>query len=172
MANLYVADDGTIHDRDIGNCQRVISNDNTAHVSNYTTPAVSEGRKFLYWFISLAIAVAIGYIVYNTIGIHVFESTANPSELPDYIINFFCMIAPYVIIAGAVICAIIYGTKCAANNSYNLGTYFLSALSAAGGTVGIGVGMFLLALAITILLYILAIVFVVGIIVAILSGGD
>ena len=171
MANLYVADDGTIHDRDIGNCQRVVANDSAVHVSNYTTPAVSGGRKFLYWLITLALAVAIGLVVYYTAGIYVFEGTSNPSELSDYIFNFFCMIAPYVIIASAVICAIIYGTTCAANSRYNLGTYFLSALSAAGGTVGIGAGMVLLAFIVTILLYILAIVFIIGIIAAIL-GGD
>lgn len=171
MANLYIADDGTIHDRDVGNCQRVVSNNSAVHVSSYITPEVSGGRKFLYWVITLAIAVAIGLLAYYTAGVYVFEGASNPSEVSDYIFNFFCTIAPYVIVAGAVICAIIYGTTCAANCRYNLGAYLLSALSAAGGTVGIGAGMVLLALIVTILLYILAIVFIIGIIVAIL-GGD
>ena len=115
MANLYIAEDGTIHDRDTGNCQCVVPDDGAAHTVEHTLPAV--------------------------------------------------------IIAGALLCAIIYGAKFAARRSYNLGTYFMSALSAAGGTVGVGLAMYCLAMVITVLLYVIAIAFVIAIIAAIV-GGD
>lgn len=171
MANLYVADDGTIHDRDVGHCQRVTSDGVTFQTTNYTTPEVGEGRKVAFWFITMAIAVLIGYVLYSAVGTMVFERVNNPDELLDHIVNFFCVIAPFVIIGGSVTCAILYGTKCAADRGYSLGTYFLSALSAAGGTVGVGGALFLLALIITIALYILLVVIIVAVIVAALGGN-
>ena len=170
MANLYIADDGTIHNRDVGNCQRVVSGGMSPHVSGHTTPAVSGVRKFVFWIITLFLAVVTGYVVYSTIGITLFELTSNPNDMSEYTMEFLSTIAPYVIIAGAVICAIIYGVKCAPNNAYNLGTYFLSVLSAIGGTVGAIGAMYLLALAITLLMYALLIGLVIGIIVGLLGG--
>ena len=40
MANLYIAEDGTIHDRDTGNCQCVVPDDGAAHTVEHTLPAV------------------------------------------------------------------------------------------------------------------------------------
>lgn len=171
MANLYIAEDGTIHDRDTGNCQCVVPDDGAAHTVEHTLPAVSGFRKFAFWIITLIIAGGIGYLIYKAVGIYVFAAVPDPDSLSEHIVNFFCTVAPYVIIAGALLCAIIYGAKFAARRSYNLGTYFMSALSAAGGTVGVGLAMYCLAMVITVLLYVIAIAFVIAIIAAIV-GGD
>lgn len=171
MANLYVADDGTIHDRDIGGCQRVGSQDTPFHTYDYAIHSVGTGRKIAFWFITIAISVLIGYLLYSTIGVKVFERESNPNELVEYIGNFFCIIAPFAIVGGALACAILYGVKCAANHDYNLGTYFLSALSATGGTVGVGLSLFLLTFIVTIAIYILLVVIVIAIIIAVLEGS-
>ncbi|OLA08406.1 MAG: hypothetical protein BHW21_08510 [Eubacterium sp. 45_250] len=171
MANLYVADDGTIHDRDTEHHERVNTTSSVSSSNTYATPYVSGGRKAAFWVVTISLALLIGYILYSTIGVQIFERVSNPNELIEYLENFFCIIAPFAIVGGAVTGAIIYGTKCARAHGYNLGTYFLSALSAAGGTVGVGISLFLLVFIITIVLYILLIAIIIAIIAAILGGN-
>lgn len=169
MPNLYIADDGTIHDRDVGNCQRVVEGGNGGRTVGYT-PAASGGRKFLFWVITLAVAAAIGYAMYNNIGIHLLEAVADPNNPPQRILNFFCTLAPYMLIGGAVVAAILYGKNGAARKNYHLGTYFVSALCAVGGTVAAFVGIYLLSLLASVLLCILAVVFAFALITASLEG--
>lgn len=171
MPNLYIADDGTIHDRNIGHCQRVVSGNTTTGPTSYATPDVGAGRKIAFWLITIAMAVLIGSWLYSTAGTAVFEKVNEPDGVTDHVMNFFCSIAPFVIVGGSVIGAILYGTTHAADQGYNLGTYFLSALSAAGGTVGTGIALFLLAFFVSIALALLAVVIIISIIIAAFGGS-
>lgn len=171
MANLYVADDGTIHDHDIEHQESVNSFSLLSDLSTHAMPYISSGRKVSFWILTVGMSLLVGYLLYSTIGIQLFEKVSNPHKLVEYLENFFCIITPFVIVGGAVICTIIYGTKCAESHSYNFGAYFLSVLSATGGAVGAGIVIFLLFYIIAIALYILFGVIIIAIIAAIIGGS-
>ena len=170
MANLYIANDGTIHDRDIEHHERVNTAGSFSNSTAFAIPRVSGRRKAAFWIVTISFALLIGYGLYSTIGVQIFEKVSNPDELIEHLENFFCIIAPFAIVGGAVIGAVIYGIKGARSHGYNLGTYFFSALSAVGGTLGAGITLFLAAFIITIVLYILLIMFIIAVIASIFGG--
>ena len=171
MPNLYIAEDGTIHDRDVGHCQRVTAYGIPVRVPQVPAREAGKFRKTVFWLITLTAAFLIGYELYITFGTRIFTRISHPGQLSDYIEDFFCMISPFVIVGGSLGCAIYFGLTYADDHCYNLGTYFLSALSAAGGTLGAGLALFLLILLITIIIYLFIGFIIVAFILGIL-GGD
>ena len=82
MANYYTADDGTIHDRDIEE-----NNFNECNLDDLLNDDFYSGRgqashyvglrKFFFWVITLPLAAATCYLLYNAIGVHIFEISVS-----------------------------------------------------------------------------------------------
>lgn len=171
MANLYVADDGTIHSHPVSsttNSSRTSVNVGVNSTNICEIHPVSEGRKACFWIITLIISALIGWGAYQLLGVEIFGDINVSGDALD---SFFAVTAPYIMIGGSVGGCIMYGVKFASKADYNLGTYFLSALAAIGGMVALCIAVFIVAIVIMIFLYVLVIVFVIGIICAILGGS-
>ena len=157
MARYYVADDGTIHERLDQPSRPSVSRRPVDTAIRTHRPDVPMHRKAIFWVITLLNALVIGYCSYLLIGTGIIPEVFNPEDLYSVIRNFYSSISPYVITGGTVISAIIYGRNKGPRNSYNLGTYFMSALVAAICSVGIEVFLVLMSMLTWIGFYVLAI---------------
>ena len=130
--NLYVAEDGTIHRNPVTVVNNTANSENVYnHLSNnerlrYREELqVSMRRAVWFWIVSIIVSVLIGLGVCAGLGVSFAESGED----------FTSLIAPYVVMGGALAGTILYGIFYAKKVYYNLWAYVLAALSAFGGIV-------------------------------------
>ncbi|MCR4838878.1 MAG: hypothetical protein K5897_08110 [Eubacterium sp.] len=133
-------------------------------------PEHSAERKTAFWVCSIVISAVIACVLYFTLGLKLFGGNDNFGDTFGDVFHFFCHIAPVLVIAGGIVCAIVYGMTWAEDENYNIVTYALSAGSAITGCAIGGALIYLLSLVITILWYALIVAIIVGIIVGVLDS--
>lgn len=131
-ANLYVAEDGTIHRNPVTVASNTTNRDNvfSRPANNVRTQyravqQVSEERVVWFWIVSVIVSILIGLGVNACLRISFAETEGD----------FAFVIAPYIVMIGSVAGSILYGIFCADRVDYNLWAYFLAALSAVGGII-------------------------------------
>lgn len=172
MNEYYLADDGTIHRRVPGApppAARPAARVPTAGRSRIyrnrrALYEVSKARKVCFWVYTVLSALAVG-----SVAVSVFEE-ANLGE--GGLIEFFEVILPFGLIAGAFLGAILFGCKVAGRLSYNLGAFILSPLCAIGGAIALGMAVCILPSVLTFIWYLFIGVVILGVIFAFLTGGD
>ena len=122
-----------------------------------------------HWTITMAISAAISLIAFIYIAPLVFYPT-GASGFFESIVNFFMIIAPYIILVSGIAGQVYYNKKFAnkPDKGYTIKDYALSPFVSSGSVVTAGVGMviltFVAAFAIAILLFILGIAILIGIV--------
>ncbi|MBS5606156.1 hypothetical protein [Enterocloster lavalensis] len=162
---LYVAADGTIHNRNDTEVRRGAQERRSAR-------QVSTSRIEAYWFVTIALAILIGCVLYATVGKMIFDVGPEPEGLGEGICSFFGVIAPFAAVAGAVTGAILYGVSYAADSSYNLNTYILASLSALAGAVAAGLILMMICFLIVVFVYMVGAMLVCSLIFGIFLGGS
>lgn len=110
MPDYYIAEDGTIHDREAGAPQP-----HTAHrspaVADTTaedTPEVSFARQFVYWLFALSASVFAAVCVFHEMQA-AFTPPAHLDFLEDYVQQFVFEHAKALVIIITVFCIYLYG---------------------------------------------------------------
>ncbi len=167
-ANLYVAEDGTIHRNPVTVVNNNTNRNNVVNhpMNNVRTQyreisQVDEGRAFWFWIVSVIGSILIGLGVNACIGVS-FSETGG---------DFVSVIAPYVVMIGSLAGTILYGIFCAKKVEYNLWAYVLAALSALGGIVATSIAVAIICVVAIICFYVLVIGLIIGIICGIAGGS-
>ncbi len=92
-------------------------------------------RRTSFWVISLALSVGIACLLYFTIGPAFFKGLELFENMSAGAYHFFCNIAPFAVIVGGIVGAVIYGDNYARYTKNGLATYGLSVGSAILGCV-------------------------------------
>lgn len=184
MANLYVSSDGVIHSgtgngvsgavavntNNTRNNRNQYTNNNSSYGSYYSNVSyVSEGRKVLFWIFSVIVGIAIGIGIYNLIGSSIF-ATYEAESATEVVENWFWSLAPWIFAIGGCAGSVVYGLFCAEDRNYDLLAFILSALSSVGGILALALALAAICLVVVIVMYILAFLFWIFIIGAILAA--
>ena len=163
---LYYAPDGTIHRRPVS----VANTNNHRHDNGHTPSCDLTGGNYIkprnilkaicYWLISTVLSVLIG--------IWLKEVVASCVSGGDS--NLFKTIAPYACAIGSIAGSFLYGIFFSWKGTFNLGCYFLSALSAIGGGIGGLIIVGIIYLILIICLYMIAIAFIICILLGLMDG--
>lgn len=125
MPDYYIAEDGTIHDREAERRHR--TQHTTAPVADTNTaaediPEVSFARQFVYWLFALSASVFAAVCVFNEVQTE-FTPPAHLDFLEDYVQQFVFEHAKALVIALSVFCIYLYGKTLAKKHHYNVLAY-------------------------------------------------
>ena len=128
MANLYIADDGTIHDRDLENGQSHRSTPTSPHSARpatqqtiyQPTAPVSGFRVFLFWVAALGISWFLGNLFYEMIGAHVFVPYDPVTTKSQASYNDSCLALSIMLPILGLIASSLYNLSGAWDLHYNL----------------------------------------------------
>lgn len=127
MPDYYIAEDGTIHDREAERRHHTqhtpaAADTNTAE----STPEVSFTRQFVYWAFAFSASVIAALCVFHEVQTE-FTPPAHLDFLEDYVQQFVFEHAKALIVAASVLCIYLYGKTLAKKHHYNVLAYTYTA---------------------------------------------
>lgn len=110
MPDYYIAEDGTIHDREAEHRSRTqhTAAPAVADTTAEDTPEVSFARQFVYWLFALSASVFAAVCVFHEMQT-AFTPPAHLDFLEDYVQQFVFEHAKALVIILTVFCIYLYG---------------------------------------------------------------
>lgn len=124
MPDYYIAEDGTIHDREAEHRSRTqhTAAPAVADTTAEDTPEVSFARQFVYWLFALSASVFAAICVFHEMQA-AFTPPAHLDFLEDYVQQFVFEHAKALVIILTVFCIYLYGKTGAKKHRYNVLAY-------------------------------------------------
>lgn len=124
MPDYYIAEDGTIHDREAEHRSRTqhTAAPAVADTTAEDTPEVSFARQFVYWLFALSASVFAAVCVFHEMQA-AFTPPAHLDFLEDYVQQFVFEHAKALVIIITVFCIYLYGKTGAKKHCYNVLAY-------------------------------------------------
>lgn len=124
MPDYYIAEDGTIHDREAEHRSRTqhTAAPAVADTTAEDTPEVSFARQFVYWLFALSASVFAAVCVFHEMQT-AFTPPAHLDFLEDYVQQFVFEHAKALVIILTVFCIYLYGKTGAKKHCYNVLAY-------------------------------------------------
>lgn len=126
MPDYYIAEDGTIHDREAEHRSRTQHTAAPAVADTDTEPEntseVSFARQFVYWLFALSASVFAAVCVFHEMQA-AFTPPAHLDFWEDYVQQFVFEHAKALVIALSVFCIYLYGKTGAKKHCYNVIAY-------------------------------------------------
>ena len=124
MPDYYIAEDGTIHDREAEHRSRTqhTAAPAVADTTAEDTPEVSFARQFVYWLFALSASVFAAVCVFHEMQA-AFTPPAHLDFLEDYVQQFVFEHAKALVITLTVFCIYLYGKTGAKKHRYNVLAY-------------------------------------------------
>ena len=117
MADYYMAEDGTLHDREAERrAQTHTTGTQSAHID--TAPQVSTFRKCIYWIFTLISGVAGASCAYDFARAD-FTAPAHLDFIEDYVQQFIFDRAGMLVVILTLFCLYLYGKYFAPKHKFN-----------------------------------------------------